>query len=355
MLNVYNRLRVKKVFTFLVTIGYFLFPQLAFAHEAYVLTRQEFQQGLQMTTANPFAGLIDPAHVGLFLFISFCVALSYLLAIVWATTPWAGILDKFIRKANLIGPLIIRVAISASFFYAAQSNSILGPELSLNPVAGGMLIRILLFAIAIMVFFGVFVELAGFIGLIIFLYITKYYGWYMLTYLNYLAELIVLFVFGSAFLSIDRYIFGKKIWFKKLEKFRTLETPLIRMMYGLALLYAGWNIKFQHQNLSIDVYNQYHLKDFFHASAQFIAAGAGLSELLIGLFILVGFAMRWTILISLFFITISLLYFHELIWPHLMLYGISFSLLINSADFLTIDYYLVPWTRGVLRKIFTDK
>lgn len=339
---------MKRFFIFLGTFLFLFVTKFAFAHEAYVLTRSEFDRGLMQTTPNAFAPLVNPAYIGVSAVITFCVVLSYLLIILWSTTSWSQLLDTIVRKAQLVGPLIIRMAISASFFYAAQANSVLGPEVTLNSVPYGWVVRFLLYLVAVMVFFGFFTEIAGLIGLGIFLYITKFYGVYMITYLNYLGELCILFLFGSRFISFDRYFFGQKHWYKKIEKLRKFETPIIRVMYGLALLYAGYNIKFLHQSLTVEVYNQYHLKDFFHADASFIAAGAGLSELAIGLFIVIGFAMRWTLLISLVFITLSLLYFHELIWPHLMLYGISFSLLINSGDFLTVDHYMVPWLRNLL-------
>ncbi|MGH7246185.1 MAG: DoxX family membrane protein, partial [Candidatus Levyibacteriota bacterium] len=321
----------------------FLFVTPVSAHEAYVLTRQEFLTGLAVNTPNPLGPLLDTSHLGITALITVCVGLSFFFVIFWAATPWASYLDKLIKKTKIIGPLIIRIAISASFFFAAASNCVLGPELSLSPVTGNVFILTVLFAISLMIFFGVFIEVAALIGLIIFFYITNYYGVYMITYANYFGELIVLLLFGSRFLSVDRMLFGKKLWFAKLEKYKTLEVPIVRILYGVALIYAGWTIKFQHQGLSIEVYNQYHLKDFFHASAAFIAAGAGLSEISIGIFILLGFAMRFTVLISLFFITLSLLYFHELIWPHIMLYGISFSLLINSGDVFTIDHYVPFW------------
>jgi uncharacterized membrane protein YphA (DoxX/SURF4 family) len=170
--------------------------------------------------------------------------------------------------------------------------------------------------------------------------------------MNYFGELLVLLLFGSRWLSFDKYFFGKTLWFKKLEKYKDFEIPIVRICYGIALIFAGYTIKFQHQELTVMVYNQYHLKDFFHASAQFIAAGAGLAEIIIGIFIVFGIAMRLTILISLVFITLSLLYFHEMIWPHMMLYGISFSLLINSADRFTVDRYMIPWARNLRKKIF---
>lgn len=343
---------LKKIIVTLLIGSFFLLPTKAFAHEAYVLTRQEFARGLSINTPNPLSGLLDPAFLNITILITICVIAGYFLAILFATTPLASYLDKVIKKANVIGPLIIRVAISASFFYAGLANSVLGPELNLANIPEGMVVRFLLFLISFMVLSGIFTEVAAFLGLVVFIYIAKFYGLYMITYANYLGELIVLFLFGSRFFSFDKYFFGKKTWFKKIEKFRDLEVPVVRVMYGIALMYAGWNVKFMHQNLSIMVYNQYHLKDFFHASASFIASGAGLTEILIGFFIATGFVMRFTVIISLTFITLSILYFREMLWPHFMLYGISFSLIINSGDKFTLDRYLVGWVRKIIYKLF---
>lgn len=328
--------------------SYLFFASPVYAHEAYVLTRSEFQTGLASSTANPLGALLDPRYIKTSAIITICVVAAYFLALVWSTTAVAAFLDKIIKRAKVVGPLIIRIAISSSFFYAAFANSILGPELSLTLVPNGYIIRFLLFALSIMIFFGFLTEIAAGIGLIVFLYITTVFNGYMITYANYFGELIVLLLFGSRFFSIDQALFGKETHIKFLEKFRDLETPIVRILYGVALMYAGWTIKFAHQSLSIDVYNQYHLVNFFHASASFIAAGAGLSEILIGLFIFIGLEQRLTIIISLIFITLSLIYFREMLWPHLMLYGISFSLLINSADKFTVDHYLVPFVRNIL-------
>ncbi len=334
-----------------VSVGIILAP-VALAHEAYVLPAFEFQAGLKTDAANPLAPLIDPQHLKVFITIGILVALSYLIIIIWSTTKFSDILDKVVRKAAVIGPLIIRIAISAAFFFSAQANVILGPELPLSQVPYGGAIRLFLFIASFMIITGTLTELAAALGIIAYFYVSSVFGFYMITYTNYLGELLVLFLFGSRFLSFDGLFFGQKRWIEKMSDYRFLETPIVRILYGVALIYAGYTIKFLHQGLTVDVYNQYHLGDFFHATAQFIAAGAGLSELMIGFFILIGFSMRWTILISLVFITLSILYFRELLWPHLMLYGISFSLLINSGDKYTIDKYMVPWVRGVLKKAF---
>lgn len=319
------------------------------SHEAYVLTREQFQSGLNSTTQNPLGALLQTSNIKLFLIISVAVTASYLLAILWSTTKAAGIADRATRRLAVIGPLIVRLALSASFFYAAQGNSFLGPELSLATLTHGPIIRFGLFLLSIMIIFGFLTEFAALAGILLMGYGAFHYGAYLLTYANYFGELLVLLIFGSRFLSIDRWLFGTVSHWRKLEAYRWLEVPIVRVLYGFALMYAAYTIKFTHQSLTVNVYNEYHLGQFFHMSGSMVAAGAGLSELLIGFLILIGFAMRWTILISLVFITLSLMYFHELIWPHLMLYGISFSLLINSADQLTIDRYMIPRAR-ILRK-----
>ncbi len=343
---------MKKVFLFLITfvVLIVLSPKIVSAHEAYVLTQQEFQQGSSVITTNPLAPLLTPEYFQISSFITFCVVLAYLLVILWSLTPWAKVADGIIKKAHGIGPLIIRLAVSSSFFFAAQANCFLGPELSLASIPGGQILRFLAYVIAIMVFLGFFTEIVAALALGIFLYSSYFFGAYMMTYANYFGEFLILMLFGSRFVSLDQLLFGNKLLFTKLKKYTSLETPIVRILYGFGLIYAGYNIKFVHQILTIWVYNQYHLQDFFHASAGFIAAGAGLSEILIGFFIMIGFAMRFTILISLVFITLSLIYFHELLWPHIILYGISFSLLINSGDFLTIDHYIKPLMRKLIGK-----
>lgn len=327
-----------------------LLPGIASAHEAYVLTAKQFQAGLATTTPNPFAPLVDPAHLQIFLLTAAAVFISYVLVFLWSASKPAEILDRLVRKAKIFGPLIIRLAISSSFIYAALSNAILGPELSLAALPWGAAVRFLLFLCGLMILFGIFTELAALVALGLFVYATTAFGAYMFTYANYFGEIIVLLLFGSRHYSFDRLFFGAKLWMQKLRKYDWLEIPIVRILYGVALIYAGYTIKFAHQILTIDVYNEYHLVNFFHASAAYIAAGAGLAEIMIGLFIILGFNMRWTVIISLFFITLSILYFRELLWPHLMLYGISLSLLINSGDRWTLDSKIVPAIRRLLKR-----
>lgn len=324
---------------------------IALAHEAYVLPADEFHAGLKVFSHHPFAPLLDPAHFKLTLIITVCVVAAYFLNFLWAGTRPAAAIDRFLKKASPVGPLIIRLTVGFSFFYSALSAASLGPELQLSYMHAAHFIQYVEFVIALMFIFGIFTEIAALIGAVIFIYLIFFFHGYMITYTNYFGEFLALIFFGSRFLSFDLLAFGKTPLLRKMEKFKDFEVPLVRILYGVALIYAGYTIKFAHQELTVAVYNQYHLENFFHNSAAFIAAGAGLSELAIGFFILIGFATRLTVLISLVFITLSLAYFHELLWPHFLLYGISISLIINSAGRCSVDSVFVPWVRRhILRR-----
>lgn len=316
-----------------------------FAHEAYVLDKLQFNQGLLQYTKHPLSALFNNGNFLTFIIIVAIVLIYYILVILWSSTNWAGYLDKLIKKTAIIGSLILRIALAASFFESAQNNSFLGPELSLEVLPGGGIIRFLLYGFSAAILVGSFTEFAAFIALLIFLYVFFHFGIYMVTYAHYFGILTILTLFGSQAFSLDIFLFGKRLMIKKLGRLKQFEIPFIRTFYGISLIYTGYTIKFLHQNLTETVYNQYNLQNFFHAPSNFIAAGAGLAEVLIGIFIVFGFAMRFTVLISLALFTLSALYFREMVWPHYMLYGISLFLLINSADKFTIDHYISDWIR----------
>ncbi len=188
-----------------------------------------------------------------------------------------------------------------------------------------------------MILFGFMTELAAAIGIGIFISAFLVFGTYMFTYSNYLGEFIVLLLFGMRAFSIDTYLFGPLRRFHNFEKYETL---IIRIMYGFALIYAAIVVKLLHPDLTTSVVTTWNLTQFhwlFPSDPLLVAFGAGIVECVIGLFIIFGFEMRLTVLISLFYITLSLLYFREMVWPHILLYGISFNLLVQPETF-TLDH-----------------
>jgi uncharacterized membrane protein YphA (DoxX/SURF4 family) len=220
----------------------------------------------------------------------------------------------------------------------------------------GVIIRIFLFAMSGLILLGLFSQLVGLFSLIIFIIGFHVFGYYLLTYFNYLGEIITLLLFGTFIFSLDKILLPELR--NSFQFIRKYEPTILRVFYGIALAYAAVNIKLLHPVLTVDVANIYHLNRFswlFPPDPLLTTMGAGLAELAIGAFIIFGFQTRFVVLISLFYITLSLIFFREAVWPHLMLYGLSINLLINNGGPLSFDNFFKEQInkRGGLRNIIS--
>ncbi len=332
--------KIERIFVIIIA-GILLLPSYVSAHEAYVLPKDFFWQGIAKP-ADPraFAALGNAHNLAIILEITAGVLLLLILNFLFRRSALGIRLNKFFERFSAFGPVFVRVAIAAAFFFGAKSGAFLGPELSLAQMPFAEVLRWSLYLASAMIFAGFFTELAAFIGLAVFTLGFFSFGAYLATYLNYLGELIVLALFGMRRFSLDAIIFGPlKKWRAKWQRY---ETTIVRVFYGLALVYAGITVKFLHPELTLRVINDWHLTQFhwlFPSDALLVVLGAGLAEAAIGLFIIIGFEMRMTVLISLFYITLSLLFFRELVWPHILLYGISLNLIVQPET-LTIDRFI---------------
>lgn len=313
-------------------------PVVVWAHEAYVLPTDLFWHDVALPPSlYALHALLNPGNLYLIAMIVCGILLLMFLNFIFRLTAWGSRVHSFIERFAFTGPLFVRLAIATSFFFSAYSWSFLGPELPITRMPYASLIRGVLFLSSILILLGLYTRIAASMSLIVFTIGFVVFGMYLITYFNYLGEIIVLTLFGMRTWSLDRLLFGKLKYLKQFEKY---ETTIVRICYGIALVYAGITIKFLHPALTLQVVNDWNLTQFhwlFPGDPLLVVFGAGLSEVVIGLFIIIGFEMRLTVLISLFYITLSLFYFRELVWPHLMLYGISFNLLVQPEIF-TLDH-----------------
>lgn len=315
-----------------------VFPSLAFAHEAYVLSPEQFHQGLTESGTNPFAALRNPDNLRIFLTISGVIVALLVLNFLFRHSKPGRALNEGLGKLSRFGPVVVRLAIGVSFLFSALSWSFLGPEIPLQSLMFPEILRIGLFISSILIVTGLFAELAALIAFIVFGFAVLAHGFYLMTYLNYLGELVVLLFFGSRYLSLDRIIFGLKKYFMKLQKY---ETAIIRVCYGIGFTFTAISVKFLHPQLTSTVVIEYNLTRFhwlFPQDPLLVVFGAGLAELIIGIFIIFGFELRLTVFITLIYLTLSLIYFRELVWPHLILYGISIDLMVDKERF-TLDHF----------------
>lgn len=325
------------------------FPVASFAHEVYVLPWEEVEVGLRDTTVNPFAALLDPGNVKTAIIISIGISAALIIAFVLQRTRFFRSVAQKLEKLHPIGLLLVRVAVAASLISSAYHNSFFGPEIPLSIFPYPALIQAILYGLGGLLLVGLFTEVAAVLALCVFLLAVFKLHSYMLIYFTYVGELVALAMFGSRYFSLDKLFFGfKKAW----ARFQKYEVVIVRVAYGFGLVYAAVTVKFMHAILTLDVVRDYNLTQFyllFPHDPLLVVLGAGLSEITIGLFIIFGFEMRLTVLVSLFYITLSLLFFRELVWPHYILYGISFYLLFAPSSY-NLDSWLhkkIGYTKSI--------
>jgi uncharacterized membrane protein YphA (DoxX/SURF4 family) len=142
----------------------------------------------------------------------------------------------------------------------------------------------------------------------------------MLTYANYLGEIILLLTVG----------------FKKIKPYGFL---ILRVLFGTALIYTSFYAKILYSNLALMTVTKYNLTNYLHFEPHFLVLGAACVEILIGLFFILGIEIRATAIFLLFWLTLSLMFFGEVVWPHIILIGIPIAFFFYGYDKYSIEGY----------------
>lgn len=332
-------MKLKQIFFGILLTLAFL-PSLAFAHENYVLTKPEISADLAVTGINVFSPLKDPADLP----VAVAVALGSLIAIAlyfWFQNSLAGrILDAWLKRLEPFGHIVLRTALALSLLASAQFNVFLGPEIPLTSIPFAFILKPALYILGTLMLLGLWSEFTGAASLIILLLATWVYKDYMATYFNYLGEFLALLLFGSRTFSLDKLIYKTKEW---AEKKHDWEIFLIRVTYGVSIMYPAITYKLIHPEVIIDIVNRYHLTQFhwlFPHDPLLISLGSGLAQIAVGLCLIFGFETRLNTLVTFILMMLSVLFFKETVWPHFILLALALYLMINNGGKIGLDDWL---------------
>lgn len=321
-------------------------PFVASAHEVYVLSPEEIKNAVTMTSPNPLSVIPDQE----FKFIQWGVLVAGLILIVLAVgiSPlfervFDPILIRIKRFAPLIGRLTFGIALIASGYFGA----FFGPELPVAQTMSHMaahMLSIALIVAGIMVCFGFLTRIISLFALALFIYTAYEYHWYMLTYVNYLGEIILFIIIGGGAWSLDRVIPALAKIEKATEKVSSFLEPysflILRVLFGFAVFFASFYAKFLHSNLALDTVMDYHLTTYFPFTPLFLVLGAFLVEAILGICFMTGFEVRFAAIVFTFFLTLSIIFFGESVWPHIILFGVNFVLFCHGYDKYTVEQAL---------------
>lgn len=320
-------------------------PFVASAHEVYVLPPEVVAQALSEPPFSEWEVLVSNLNLFmLWALIAIMVVTAMFLA---SISRWLErLMDPLLAKLPPYAPVITRVTIGISFLAAAAANALFGPELPLIDTFGGYssLVQVALVLIGIMITLGFYTRIAALAGIALFVFEVVVHGSYMLTYLNYFGELVLLVVLGAHGLAFhhaghDRLSAPK--WLLKFkEQIAPLAVLLLRVSFGISLLYASLYAKILHNNLALAVTVQYpDIVTFFGFEPHFLVLGTAIIEVVLALFFILGIEIRFTSLFVLFWLSLSLWYFGEAVWPHIILIGIPVAFICYGYDRYSLEGY----------------
>ncbi len=318
---------------FFSLIGNFV-PRVASAHEVYVLDPVTVEHAMASVSPNPFL-----AYFGneiLFFFWGFVAAVIF-------STMFAGSIFHVLE--HKLGPTlfalkkyalpIARITVGLCFVAFALSGNIYGSELFLKQGFGEatLLMQIFLTTLGALATLGLFTRIAGIGMLVVYGLAWSVWGNYLLTYTDFLGVAALLAILGGGMFSIDSLL-GEKISATNsfTLRLRPYAFPFLRICFGWGVLYASIYAKFIHSQLALDVVNIHDLTRFFPFDPLFVVLGALIVEFIAGLLVFFGVMLRWTLVFLAFWLTLSLIYFQELIWPHGILFGLAVALFLHGYD-----------------------
>lgn len=326
---------------FLITL---LTPFVGSAHEVYVLNPDEIQ-ALTDAPALPFFSIVFENLTATLLWgfmIAFFIISVFLISI---SATLENKFDRHLIKLKHYAPFIARVTAGIAFISCAYHNALFGPELPLESIFGSLSVSVqLIMAVAgMMMIFGIYSRFAGLIGIALFSFGLLNYGVYMTTYLNYFAEMVVLVLIGGHKLAVHQ---PHRAWWSITRflnmlgnKYGELAFFFLRIGFGAGLIYSSIYAKILHNQLAIAVVSEFGLDAVFGLSPEFIVIGAAIIEILLGLFIILGIEIRFNAVVLNIFLTLSLLYFGESVWPHIILIGIPIAFFCYGYDKYSLEGY----------------
>ena len=312
------------------------------AHEVYVLTPQEIAQAVSMPSPNPFS--VIPLQELRFLIWGAAFAVLALVSVAFSvSTLFERVLDPLLLKLKKYAPLAGRLTLGGSLLFSGWHHGLFGPELPLSGFAGSFAgpLSVILLVLGALVIVGFLTRPAALAGIGLFIWSVVAYHLYMLTYVNYLGEMILVLILGGGMLSIDGAIPAlggvEKAFAGLKERFEPYAFLILRILFGTAVFFASFYAKFLHSNLALDTVADYHLTSYFHFTPLFLVLGAFIVEALLGLCFALGFEVRLAALVFTFFLTLSILFFGEAVWPHLILFGVNIALFLHGYDKYTLE------------------
>ncbi len=303
---------------------------LASAHVGYVLDHPavEANQGADLVF---LAGAFQPTYIGMML----ATILVTGLLLWWLSRNNESVrrMRRIVRQASRYGPFIpwiARLGVGIALIGAGSAGVMISPAVS-TPWPWFSTVEVL---VGFLILAGFLTSLAAWAALILFL-ITLLHASYLVGNLDFLALVLSILVLGSSRPGIDD-LFSIP-FLAPLTKLRASVPLLLRLGIGLGMTYLALFEKLLNPNLSRIVVEQYSLTSVIPVSSSMWVFSAGVIELAVGLFLLLGVLTRATVAVAFLVLSLSFFYFGEAVYSHITLFATLSILFVTGGGSVSLD------------------
>lgn len=325
----------KKFSTISFLITSLFVPFLASAHEVYVLDNNEIANDLIQPPLNLFDVAMSHGHQFILAALLIILAVICILG-VSISRKAESVCNPILLKIKPYARGIAQITLGSALIASAYFGAIFGTELPIISIFGtyAHLVVALLYIGGLSILFGLMPRLGALLIMVIYIWaFINGEGVYMLSYLTYFGEaFFILLCGGYSVFKITSVAIPSFI--NALEKKKYF---ILRICFSVSLMYAAFYAKFIHGQLALNTVVKYQLTNYFPFDPLFIVLGAFLIEITIAVFYLLGFELRFTSLFFLTFLTMSLVFFGESIWPHIILIGTALAMFAHGYDEYSVE------------------
>lgn len=340
---------MKKFTSFFVSVVFVLilifstFFSFTSAHEVYVLNQDEINFAMSAPAPDFIATIKE--HLTQFLtwglLAILAVVLVFFISINQHLERW---IDPYLNKLKIYAPMVAQVTLGLALFASGYYQALFGIELPLHAVFGPYVqaASVGLEVLGAMLILGLLPRIAATIAFFLFIYMMFRYGIYTFNYLTYAGEALTIFMFGGAYVLYKNQNLMHPLSGGLMAHFHKYKFLIIRVFFGISLVYASLYAKLIHGALALETVTKFNLTNYFPFDPVFVVLGAMLVEVLLGLCFIFGFEIRFASIFFLVFLVLSLLFFGEAVWPHIILIGTGISMFMHGYDKYCLSSKLAP-------------
>ncbi len=316
-----------------------LLPFAVSAHEVYVLPLDMVRVAMENPSPDPFSAIAGNEFQFFFwAFIGF-VTVATIAAATFFRLFEKSLSPSLMRLKKYALP-VARITAGLTTISFGYAGALYGTEIPFDSLFGGATTFMQAFFVVagISLTLGTFTRPFALALLLVYAYAGTVNGWYIFTYTDHLGLYILLILLGSGGFSFSRALHLNEVNAPRfIEQLRPFAFPILRMLFGFGVMFASIYAKYIYSALALQVVITYNLTKYFHFDPLFVVLGALIIEFLAGALLFFGIAIRWTLIFLAFWLTLSLIYFQELIWPHGILFGLAVALFLHGYDRFSLE------------------